>query len=80
LCQISSSGLSITCDTECIVAIDGKIVGRLSAGQQSLFPVMAGKHLIAGANEKGAYWEKQTDLDGASILKISIPLLSAAVE
>jgi hypothetical protein len=80
LSQSINAGLSITCDTSCVVAIDGKLVGRLSAGQQRLFEITVGKHVVAGANEQGAYWEKQIDFDGSSSLAVSVPLLKAAAE
>jgi len=80
LCQVSQTGLRVSCDTDCIVAIDQKAVGTLGPGRQNVFPLTPGKHTIAGAGREGAYWETQISFDGYSLVDVVIPLVKAATE
>jgi hypothetical protein len=69
----SQHGITISCDTDCWVEIDKKIVGYVPKGRRVLFPVSSGNHAVAAATRDGDLWEQQADTSNVTgqILVIS---------
>jgi hypothetical protein len=59
-------GLIISCDTDCWVEIDKKIVGYVQKGRRVSFPVASGNHAVAAATRDGELWEQQSATSNAT--------------
>jgi hypothetical protein len=57
-----------------VVALDGKIAGRIQAGKEDFLPIATGEHMLAAATSDGDYWEQQVEAGDSSGPLISIPL------
>jgi len=58
--------LTISCDADCWVEIDRKIVGHVQKGRRVSFPVVAGNHAVAAATRDGELWEQQAGTSDAT--------------
>lgn len=64
--ESSKSGILVSCDIDCVVAIDDKFVGRVQGGKQLSLSVSDGKHKVAAATQGGDYLEQTLDSGSAS--------------
>lgn len=70
-------GIKVKPDLECVVAVDGKIVGRPAANEEVFFPVGIGKHTVAAVTSDGDYWEQSLDASAQPSVPVAIPLQRA---
>lgn len=73
-------GVKVTPDANCIVAIDGHVVGRVDAGKEVFFRVSTGKHTLSAATVAGDYWDQELVFDKRTVLFTAIPLQKAGSE
>lgn len=68
----SSSGITITADADCVIAIDDKFASRINRGQSGSVPASSGRHVLSAATTSGDYFEQSVEIPVDSAISISI--------
>ena len=58
----NSRGIMLAVDMECIVSIDGKLVGRVQGNRRDFFPASLGKHTFSATTKDGDYWQRKIEI------------------
>ena len=77
----SSPGVTVSTDMDCVVAIDGKVVGRIQKDHKEFFPASRGNHTLSAATTgTGDYWEMSLVVGDAAPAAVAISFAKVHAE
>lgn len=77
---LASPGVILATDTDCVVALDDKVVGRVQKDHKEFFPGSEGKHVLSAATDSGDYWEQGVEISAILTPSVAVSFIKVRAD